>query len=316
MRRPLLLATAMLLAAGCGDNTPPEPPTARDLHGLWLISERTPAGDDVVEPETRGGAPHAVRGDGVFTATGHLTGTWHLRYLVLDDGLVTAAPAPISYAVELEPDRWVLTAPDGAVAAYESELVGDRLMLRWDAYDPRGTATPPSTGFALDRAPPWSTAMVGTWDVVSLETSTASVPADTCIGDTHSASRFEMTWVVDRHLAIDRTRNDFYYSDLFLPPLPPGEPPPPPCASLLDERYMHDRAMAEHDDAALRVWSLSGPHDLEPGHAHTYEVERTGDLATLTLTSCLPAPDCEHEALFERGAAAGSMVVGVVLRRR
>lgn len=316
MRSSLLLAGVLLASGGCGDNLY-RPPTASDFDGLWLITARTrPAADGALVTETRDGAPRAIRGDAQFTSRGGAAGTWHVRLLVLDDGVLAppddalvSAPAPISYAIAVEPDRWVMTDPAGSIAVYATELDGDRLTLTWDAGDPRGTATAPPTSWVFDRVPPWSPALIGTWRIVSLEYPDRTLLTDTCI------DQFKMTmqWTFDPRLVLDATRALFYYWD----DIWPMPVPVPPCTVLVDELRGSLHGLAEQDGATLRLWTFPGPwgrstYGWRGADALVFDVQREGDLATLRMTECLPLPHCNAG----QGSWFGATLLRLVLRRQ
>jgi len=313
MRCLHLLAGVLLASAGCGDNLA-RPPAAGDFDGLWLITARTrPAEGGALVTETRDGAPRAIRGDALFTSRGDAAGTWHIRLLVLDDGVLApsdaalvSAPAPIAYAITVEPDRWVMADPAGEIAVYATELDGDRLTLTWDVRDPRGTATAPPTSWIFDRAPPWSPALIGTWNAVSLEYPDRTLLTDTCI------DQFKMTmgWTFDPRLVIDATRALLYYWDDVWPI------PVPPCTVLVDELRGGLHGLAEQDGRELRLWTFPGEWDRNTGaqrgaNALVFDVQREGDLATLTLTGCLPLPHCNAG----QGSWFDPTLIRLVLRR-
>jgi hypothetical protein len=278
----------LLLAAACGGDgvtpdgppTPDAPPTAERFAGFWLMTSievTTPTGSMTLE---RDGDP-GVRGDVVFTATGAESGTLDVRQVLLDAGLVASEIMAMGAEVALEGDTWLLTEQGGGVIVFDSALAGDHLVLTVDADDPRTTATDPPQRIELDRVPPWTTTVVGGWQLVSITLPSGTIPANTCL------ELAPGTWGTVQMNILFSTRH------LFMREMIQTRYSDEQCTALVDTTTSTQDGYAEEEnDATLRIWGI------EAGVAEyqAFTMVLAGEEATLTRTACLPQPACEDSA--------------------
>lgn len=298
--RPIAVLVALVtlgwLGCGGGDSGPPQdagpdaPPdapglTAGDFDGLWLMTSLTITDDAGVEQTLRrDGIAQAVRGDVVFTSADDDNGTIDVRQALLVNGLLAAEVMSITLDVTVEPDRWVLTDPDGGVIVLAAELAGDRLTLDLDEADPRNTADNPPRQIVLDRAEPWKKMVVGDWTLVSMTTPSGTLEAGECteMDPGTSWALISMAIEFDSRLTFERTMEMQAFSD-------------DQCTEPAGSMSSVQTGMAEDVDDTLSIWGL------ENGDAEFIEftTEMAGDDLVLTRETCLPSPACEDEAPLE-----------------
>lgn len=290
MRTPLLClgAAVALVLAACGDDSTPE---AADYDGQWLMTELVV--DDDGSPLTlrRDGVAQGIRADIVFAATGPLTGTLDVRQVVLVDGLIAGPIAEPTGTVAVEPDRWVMTDPDGEVIVFATALDQDHLVLTHDPTDPRDTATDPPRSVTVDRVSPWSTTTVGSWDLVSITSDGTTIVAGTCL-EVQAGTRWgKLTMVIEigDRLLFSRVMTTTLYSDAA-------------CTAQTTQTTSTQTGYGEEEaDATLRMWAVEG----DRSEFQQFSIAVAGPSLTLTRTSCLPTPACLTSAPTE-----------VVVRRR
>lgn len=278
MRTTLFLLA--LAVAACGDDggSPDAGPTATDYDGTWLISSVTLPGTGTL---TRDGTPVAFRGDAVFRATSATTGTLDVRQVILRDGLIDSEVMAFTIGVTVEPGRWLLTETDG-VSVYTAALTGEHLVLTLDAADPRTTSPDPATAIIVDRVAPWSTAVVGTWDLVSMTFTDRTIVAETCVALQPGVvwGRLSMKITFDVRLRFMRTMTTSTYSD-------------EGCATLTGTQTALQTGLAEEEGgAALRMWGVED----DRAEYISFSIAASDERMTLARTGCLPLPACEDDA--------------------
>lgn len=273
---PVALLAALALAPACGGGV-----DAHDYDGTWLISSLTLAGESGPVTLTRDGAPVSIRGDAVFAATSDTAATMKVRQLVLDEGLPANDVETPAVSVAVEEGRWILTE-SGEVSVFTTELEGEHLMLMLDPEDTRNTAADPPLEIMVDRVAPWSTACVGSWDLVSMTTSAGTITGNAC---TRAGDRWfkpQMMISFDSRLLFQRILIITSYADAA-------------CTDLVDMQSTMQLGYAEEESgAALRMWGV------EPATATAeylaFSTAVAGDTMTLTRTACLPMPSCTTSA--------------------
>jgi hypothetical protein len=284
------LALLAVLAGACGDGggTPDAPPPIPDgpipaaaYEGMWLMTATTFETDTGPMTLERNGTPLGLRGDAVFAATGPATGSLDIRQVLLDDGLIASEITAFVAPVMLEGSRWLLTEQGGGVVVFQTALTGDHLVLTLDADDPRTTAENPPRSVELDRVPPWTTAVVGAWQLVSLTNASGTIVANTCtaIGpDTWATMGMDITFGM-RHL-FEREMTVTQFSD-------------EQCTVPTGSQSSVQTGFAEEEGSAtLRIWGVEGSN----AEYQAFSIAIAGTDATLTRTACLPQPDCEDSA--------------------
>lgn len=282
--------TAMALAGGaCGGDDGPavdaavDAPavTAADFAGLWLMTELVV--DDGGTPLTlrRDGVTQALRGDAAFTATGTLTGQLRVRQVALDQGLPASPIMTSANAVAIEPDRWLLTDPDGGVLVFLAARTGDHLVLTHDASDPRDTAIDPPIAVTVDRVAPWSTTMVGAWDLVSITVGGTTHVAGACIQLGADAwGTIAMAIDIDDRLMFTRVMTTRRYGDAG-------------CTTATGTATSTQLGLAEEEGGAhARIWGVEG----DTREYQAFDLATGGGDLTLTRTACLPQPTCLDSA--------------------
>jgi hypothetical protein len=279
--RPLstLLLSTLLLAPACADDGV----RAADFDGLWLMTSMTLPTDDGTITVSRDGTPQGLRGDAVFTATDGEHAALAVRQVLLQDGLIASEVQAMDLAVLVEEDRWVLTDDDDEVTVFTTALDDDHLVLTPDADDPRHTAGSPPSEVVLDRAEPWSTRLVGDWELVSMELPSGEIVADTC---------FEIQpdlWVtVSMDIAIDERQ-------LFERLMTLTRWTDAACTLGAQQQESLQVGYGEDDGVTLRMWATEeGSSEYQ-----AFTISGAGDELTLSRTDCLPLPACEDEAPLE-----------------
>lgn len=283
------LTTAMVavaLAAGaCGGDDGGGPDaavdapavTAADFAGLWLMTELVV--DDGGAPLTlrRDGVTLALRGDAQFAATGALTGELRVRQVALDQGLPASAIMTNVNAVAIEPDRWILTEPGGGVLVFLAARTGEHLVLTHDPTDPRDTVTDPPIAVTVDRVAPWSTTMVGAWDLVAITIGGTTYDAGACVQlGADSWGTIAMAIDIDDRLMFTRVMTTRRYSDAA-------------CATATGTTSSTQHGLAEEEGGAhARIWGVEG----DTREYQAFDLAPAGDQLTLTRTACLPQPSC------------------------
>ena len=172
--------------------------------------------DDGGTPLTlrRDGVTQALRGDAQFPAPATLTGELRVRQVALAQGLPASEIMTTTSAVAIEPDRWILTEPGGGVLVFLAARTGDHLVLTHDPSDPRDTATDPPIAVTVDRVAPWSTTMVGAWDLVSITVGGTTHVAGACVELGGGAwGTIAMAIDIDDRLMFSRVMTSRRYSD-------------------------------------------------------------------------------------------------------
>lgn len=293
MRTRTLLSsfTLALTLLGCGGDptvvvdaaiTIDAPPMATDFEGMWLMTELVV--DDAGTPRTlrRDGVPQALRGDVLLTPTGPYTATLDLRQALLSEGLLVSPVFHDVDAVLLEPDRWVLTTGDGEVVVFTTARTGERLVLTHDATDPRDTATDPPRSLIVERVTPWSSALVGAWDLVSITTGGQTVTAGACTPTAIPELWLTLTMRIDisPRLLFTRVMTTRRYADRA-------------CTQLTNEQSSTQAGMGEEvDRSALRIWATEG----QRSEYQAFDLAIASELVTLARTACLPSPACLESA--------------------
>jgi hypothetical protein len=297
MQATRVYAALAALLLGCGDDeaAPVDAPVdtapvAADFAGFWLISSVTLPSQGGYLTLLRGGDPMGFRGDTVFAATGPTSGTLDVRQVVLNEGLIAGEIMSLVAQIEVESGRWLLTEPGGGVAVFTTTLAGDHLELMLDPADPRVTSTDPPKQIIVDRVPPWTTTLVGSWELVSMQTPDGMVYANTCIELDPGVTwgKVAMAIAIDPRLLFQRDMTMTTFSD-------------DQCANRTGESTSTQLGFAEQEGAALRIWGVEAGEAEYQG----FSVSASGDETSLTRTACLPAPDCE-----------GSAPLVVVVRRK
>jgi hypothetical protein len=270
-----------LLATACGDDLGGA--VAADFDGTWVISSLTvPVGtgkSTVTLP--RSGAQDEVRGDAVFTATGERTADLQVRQGLLRDHLLLGDVVRADVAVELEGDRWILTADDG-VTVFAATRAGEELTLVLDAEDARTTARAPAREVRLTRTEPWTTRSVGVWDLMSMATPSGTLIGNTCMPAGDGAARLQMMVAIDERLLYRRTLTTVTYADRA-------------CTEMTDVRQSVLTGMAEESQGALlQLWGREGDRAEYVAFSLTGE----GGVLTLSRMGCLPA-GCEDSVPLE-----------------
>ena len=283
-----LLTASIILAAmamvGCGDDNGKRTPF--DFEGLWLIASITADVGGSIETRERDGTPLAVRGDVFFAAATNKTGTLSIRQVFLD-GNVPQGPLLLREdAVELDEDRWVLTESTGDVSVYLAELDGDALNLTWDEDDPRNASTePPPSAILADRAPPWGTSTVGTWQQLGDCFSTA-IPCPLppiCPTTTIPVS-------AQYAAELDGSRRHVGEWTITLSGYLGGECSGPAAESVSVTLF----GLLEEEGDRLRSWwpvATNGQVTLPPD-SRVLDFNVAGDVLSSTLASCNPTPAC------------------------
>lgn len=278
--------TALALAGGaCGGDDGPavdaavDAPavTAADFAGLWLMTELIV--DDGGSPLTlrRDGVTQALRGDAQFAATATLTGELRVRQVALAQGLPASEIMTTTSAVAIEPDRWILTEPGGGVLVFLAARTGDHLVLTHDPSDPRDTATDPPIAVTVDRVAPWSTTMVGAWDLVSITVGGTTHVAGACVELGGGAwGTIAMAIDIDDRLMFSRVMTTRRYSDAA-------------CTSATGTATSTQLGLAEEEGGAhARIWGVEG----DTREYQAFDLAIAGSDLTLTRTACLPQPTC------------------------
>lgn len=283
-------ALAVAAGAGCGGGssnpdapidavvTPDGPPTAARFSGFWLMTSVTLSGQPA--PLTRNGDPLSIRGDIVAAATSDTALLFDVRQVALDHGLVASEIQTFSIPVTLDGDLFVMSVPDG-VAVYDAALTGDHLVLSFVATDPRNTASEPPTEIVIDRAPPWTTAAIGTWDLVTMQLPSQTVTAGLCtlVGPSTWAIATMQVSITGR-LIFQRTLSTTTYAE-------------ETCTTItLAETTVQHGLAEEEGGTALRIWG----REEATSEYIAFTMSFAGDEVTLVRTACLPAPDCASTA--------------------
>lgn len=292
----LATALAVIFTIGCGgtSSTPdagPDAPsdgglTARDFDGFWLMTSLTIVDEGGVERTLkRDGIAQSIRADVQFASSGDDSGAIDVRQAVLVNGLLADEVMSMTLDVTVEPDRWLMTDPDGGVIVLAAELAGDRLTLDLDAADPRNTAENPPIQIVLERAEPWTTRVVGDWALVSMTTPSGTLEAGACTEMNPGTTWALMSMAIsfDARLLFERTMHVDAFSD-------------DQCTAPDGSMTSVQTGMAEEvDDATLSIWAI------ENGEAEFLEftIGEDGDTTVLTRTACLPSPVCGDEAPLE-----------------
>jgi hypothetical protein len=258
--------------------------TADDYAGLWLITELALAGDDGPQTLRRDGVAEAIRGDARFAATGETTGTLEVRQVLLREGLI-ASPIFVEISdVTIESDRWLVRNTAEEVVVFTTALVGDHLVLTHDPSDPRDTAPDPPDHVIVDRIAPWTSDLVGAWDLVTITIGETTRPANTCVevapGTTWAMLTMDID--IDARLLFTRVMTTRTYSD-------------EGCLAQTGEESSTQSGYAESQPGALRIWGIEG----ERAEYQEFAVGLDGDTATLSRGACLPLPECQDEAPTE-----------------
>ena len=280
-----VVAAVALVLGGCGgdDGTPVDAAidapavTAADFAGLWLMTELIV--DDGGSPLTlrRDGVTQALRGDAQFTATATLTGELRVRQVALAQGLPASEIMTTTSAVAIEPDRWILTEPGGGVLVFLAARTGDHLVLTHDPSDPRDTATDPPIAVTVDRVAPWSTTMVGAWDLVSITVGGDTYLAGACTPIGAGAwGTIAMAIDIDDRLMFTRIMTTRRYSDAG-------------CTSATGTTSSTQLGLAEEESGLrARIWGVEG----DTREYQAFDLATAGGDLTLTRTACLPQPAC------------------------
>jgi hypothetical protein len=293
-RRALLAAFLLVVAflvAGCGgdDGEPADagidaafdaPPVASDLDGLWLMSSLTIPVEGTVVTFVRGGTPQGLRADVLFTASGATTTDLQVRQALLADGLLASEIGSFDIPVVIEPDRWVMTVPDG-VLVVTATRTGEHLVLAPHPDDPRTTAENPPREIVLDRATPWTTSSVGEWDLVSITNVDGTITAGACTAVGASTwATMTMDIGFTGRLLFERLMTVHVYAD-------------DACTTSTGMQTSTQLGYAEEEgEATLRMWGVEG----DEREYLVFSLSLVGDTMTLTRTDCLPQPACESEA--------------------
>lgn len=256
--------------------------TAADYEGLWLMTSLTmPQQDGTYVTVLRAGDPSSIRGDALFHATDSLNGTLDVRQVLLDQGLIASPISALRATVAIEPGVWVLTDDGGGVSVFAAALAGDHLVLTL-VDDPRNTAESSPAEIVLDRRSPWTTTVVGTWDMVSMELPSQTVQAGSCVeiqtGSVWAVLQMEI--VFDDRLLFTRTQTIRFYTD-------------DACSMFDQEQTSVQTGLAEEEnDDSLRIWATENAVSVY----QAFSMAVVGDTVTLTRTDCLPQPDCTDTA--------------------
>ena len=290
LHRALILAAGAMLASCGGDDGTPvdaavDASAAAEYQGLWLLTELV--FDDGGTPITvrRDGVTQALRGDAQFDATGAATGRLQVRQLLLASGLPASAVMSTTHDVVVEPGRWVLTdVASGDVTVFTTALTGDHLVLTHDAADPRDTAANPPRSVTVDRVAPWSTTMVGQWDLVSITFGGTTVIADSCYAPMPSTwVRMTMAITIDARLGFERVMTMRIFSD-------------DTCTTQVDTTSSTQLGMAEEEGGLhARIWGVEN----DRREYQAFDLSHAGSDLVLTRTACLPSPDCDTTAPTE-----------------
>ena len=208
-----------------------------------------------------------------------------LRLAVLDGGLLAGPFLTQVHDLVVEDDRWVLSTDEETVV-FATALDGPRLVLSFDADDPRNAGGNPPLEVVLDRVTPWPDVLVGHWELISLTLPSQMVVAGVCT-EIQAGSRWAkiaQDIVFDARLVFEQTTTVDVYDD-------------DACTSRLATQTSGQVGMAEADDVEhLRLWTID---DADVAGFQAFTMEVADGAATLTLTACLPAPACEDTAPTE-----------------
>ncbi|MCA9635331.1 MAG: hypothetical protein KC420_04785 [Myxococcales bacterium] len=252
-----------------------------EVAGFWQIDLLGLGGGEVL----RDGDPIALRGAVEITAITAVEGAFRSRYILLDDGLPSDLPGIINATFVLGDDgRWLVSPLTGGLHVFTFERVDARMILTFDPDDPRNDADAPTmpTRIEVTRRPEPEGKPVGTWNLTEMTLpSGAVVDGDGCfLGDDMSYETYSLGLDIDRFYGFSRKTSD----DLFFDP---------ECTMDADSFFALSTGVAEDLGDRLLTWLV-----LEDGFGLSaeyveYDMNRAGDLLTLTRIACLPRPDCE-----------------------
>lgn len=237
-------------------------PTAGEIAGTWVISSTT-LEPDVTLLRDRGGM--TVRGDLEIVADGDGLAL-DIRQVLLDHAVMMSAAPHFEATVAVEPGTWVLRQP-GGTTVYDTALDGDHLVLTYDAGDPRNTAKAAPLELVLDRVPPWTTELAGTWHVVG----------DPCTPAGDGARSVATDIAIDRRGIVERDTTTTRYADAA-------------CAAPTSATTVTQVGYAEESAPQLRLWLLE---NVLPEYYQELAFTVVDDVATWTREACLPLPECE-----------------------
>lgn len=270
------LACLPLLVA-CGDDGT----SAEDYAGTWLITSLTTPAEVGTTTLTRDGSPRSVRGDIVITPTADTEATMHVRMIPLVDGVPVEGPLSQTMALAIEDDAWILTEDNGAVTVFMAMRHDDgALMLTADLTDPRTTAEDPPLEVMAMPAPAWTTASVGTWDLLWLVNASGTMLANECteVVPGQRWAKAQMMLSFDEHLVYQRTMTMAGYGDAT-------------CTRLVSMEQSRATGLAEEEGGTtLRMWGID--EGAEVGEALTFTLAGEEHVLTLTRTACAPMPGC------------------------
>ncbi len=254
--------------------------TATDVEGTWLMASLTLPDQGTLVTLLRDGMPQGLRGDVVVTATGAATATLRVRQAILMDGLLASDIDAFDIPVVLEPDRWILTEPEGGVMVFTMALTGDHLVLTLDPDDPRVTATDPPHAIVLDRVTPWTTTTAGEWVLVSLTNASGTIPGDVCTAAGGGWFKVHMAITISDRQMFERVMTTTSYSD-------------DTCTTLVNTQTSAQLGYGEEEGGnVLRIWGVEDDNE----EYLAFALSQASGALTLTRTACLPQPACEDEA--------------------
>lgn len=279
----------VLIAGGCGGDDGGGPdagvvdaaPIAGDFAGTWVMTSMTVPVEGTLVTLLRDAEPRGLRGDAVFVATGASAGTLDVRQVVLEDGLIASEVWLTLADVTVEPGRWVVSEPAGKVTVFTTALAGDHLVLTLDPADPRTTAVDPPRTIVVDRVTPWTTTVVGAWDLVSMQLPDGTVTAGACTEVQPGSAWAVVTMDIafSARLMFERSMTMTGYSDAA-------------CTVVTGTQTSVQTGYAEEEGGTvLRLWGREG----DTREHLRFDLAVTGDAATLTRTACRPLPACEGE---------------------
>ena len=276
-RRALVWLALVATMVGCNDDGGT---TTADMEGMWLIDSFAVMENGVPVTLTRDGSPRALRADLVLTPTGDTTATWTLRLTDLQDGLLVRPVTVDTHTITLEESKLIVVDNLAAVTVFDYAFSGDKLDLTWDESDARNTSDNPPTAVALARVAPWGTSSVGSWDILSITTTSGTTTPDTCQEVTPGQlwATNTMTVVISERHLFERTAQFQTYLDAA-------------CTVAYQALTDVQGGMAEEAGSTLRIWTFSAQNPQASEYLD-FTMTISGDDMTLTRNSCLPTATC------------------------